>query len=68
MNICDSRFKYVNAAATDIRKLFDRVQPGWNKRHPGRALRRETLPDNVRKLQTTQKRVRQARDLEPVDG
>ncbi len=67
MRILDPRFKYVNAAATDIRKLFDRVQPGWNKKHPGSTLRRETLPDNVRKLQATQRHVRQARVMESAD-
>lgn len=52
MNILDSRFKYTNAAATDIRKLFDRIQPGWNKTTVKLKARRARLPDNVRTLNT----------------
>lgn len=32
MNILDRSFQYTPAVATDLRALFDRVQPGWNKR------------------------------------
>jgi len=52
MRILDSRFKYINAAGTDIRKLFDRVQPGWNRKRAKVKPRKARLPDNVRKLET----------------
>ncbi len=30
--ILDRKFKYVPAAKTDIRKRFNKIAPGWNKR------------------------------------
>lgn len=42
-NILDRRFKYTNAASTDIRKRFEAIDPNWNK-NPRKVRRKKPAP------------------------
>lgn len=45
MRLLDPKFRYTNSASTDIRRLFDRVQPGWNQKP-----RKKRMPQNVTQI------------------